>query len=250
MDDEHAVVGGVVEGSSATAVRTPTTAPTTAPGGDNDAVAAIERGSRIVQINGQDVGSWYDVHRMLSGDGRHFTLVYQTPDGQTHQSVMALSEEDYRTLRNIRYTHTQFLAERIEPRKTSNPVQAAAWGVIETRDLLLQFYVTLHRLTQGSVSASNFMGPVGIVYSGSLFAFRGFDWLLWFLAMISANLAVVNFLPIPIVDGGLFLFLIVEKIQGRPLSPRTQTVAQLVGLAVILSVFVFVTYQDIWRMFL
>jgi regulator of sigma E protease len=60
----------------------------------------------------------------------------------------------------------------------------------------------------------------------------------------------VNFLPIPIVDGGLFLFLIIEKIAGRPLSPRMQTIAQFVGLAIILSVFVLVTFQDIKRIFM
>jgi regulator of sigma E protease len=66
--------------------------------------------------------------------------------------------------------------------------------------------------------------------------------------MISANLAVVNFLPIPIVDGGLFTFLIVEKIKGRPLSAKTQTIAQFVGMAVLLCVFLLVTYQDIARL--
>jgi regulator of sigma E protease len=100
----------------------------------------------------------------------------------------------------------------------------------------------------GSISASNLMGPIGIVGAGAKFAFKGNDWLVWFLAMISANLAVVNFLPIPIVDGGLFLFLIIEKIQGKPLSPRARDAAQLVGLALILSVFVMVTFNDIVRM--
>jgi regulator of sigma E protease len=67
--------------------------------------------------------------------------------------------------------------------------------------------------------------------------------------MISANLAVVNFLPIPIVDGGQFLFLIAEKVMGRPLSKRAQEIAQFAGLALILSVFVMVTYNDIARLF-
>src|SRR5690242_19841485 len=116
------------------------------------------------------------------------------------------------------------------------------WGVLETRDLILQFYVTLQRMFGGSVSPSNLMGPLGIVNAGTKFAFKGTDWLIWFLAMISANLAVVNFLPIPIVDGGLFLFLIIEKIQGKPLSPKTQSIAQVVGLAIILSVFLLVAY--------
>jgi regulator of sigma E protease len=142
------------------------------------------------------------------------------------------------------------LHERVEPRKTSSPITAAAWGVTETRDFVLQFYLTLHRMFQGSVSYKNMMGPVGIFNAGRAFDYKGNDWLIWFLAMISANLAVVNFLPIPIVDGGLFTFLVVEKIQGKPLSAKTQSIAQVVGLAIILSVFLLVTYQDIARMVL
>src|SRR5207247_9319747 len=144
--------------------------------------------------------------------------------------------------------------DRVEPRvaKTAvgrlDPLTAAAWGSTETRDFVLQFYLTIHRMLQGSVSYKNMMGPVGIFNAGRQFAYKGNDWLIWFLAMISANLAVVNFLPIPIVDGGLFTFLIVEKIQGRPLSAKTQSIAQVVGLAIILSVFLLVTYQDIARL--
>ena len=81
----------------------------------------------------------------------------------------------------------------------------------------------------------------------SQFAARGTDWLIWFLAMISANLAVVNFLPIPIVDGGHFVFLLIEKITGKPPSRRVLETAQLLGLVFILGVFLFVTWNDILR---
>lgn len=124
-------------------------------------------------------------------------------------------------------------------------MQATQWGVIETRDFILQFYVTLQRMVTGDVSATNLMGPVGIFQTGTNIASKGPDWLIWFLSMISANLAVVNFLPIPIVDGGLFTFLLLEKIKGKPASPRTQMIAQYVGLVLLLSIFVFVTWQDI-----
>src|SRR5438045_9031334 len=99
----------------------------------------------------------------------------------------------------------------------------------------------------GDVSPKNMMGPLGIFQAGTNFAAKGNDWLIWFLSMISANLAVVNFLPIPIVDGSLFAFLIIEKIQGRPISPRVQSIAQVVGLALIVSVFILVTILDIMR---
>ena len=77
-------------------------------------------------------------------------------------------------------------------------------GRIKTRDMILQLYLQLHALLTGSVSLNNAMGPVGLVSTGAEFARQGWSYLLWYLAMISANLAVVNFLPIPIlpVDGG------------------------------------------------
>jgi len=228
--------------------------------GSAAAHAGIPRGALITSVNDVEVKNWFDVHRLLkSAANSSATITYVElddaghPKSQTAKTVkLEMSKEERETLARIRYTHDPMLLlpERIESRRTHNPLLAAKWGVIETRDMLRQFYVTLRRLFQGRVSASNFMGPVGILHAGSIFAFRGWDWLIWFLAMISANLAVVNFLPIPIVDGGLFLFLIIEKVSGRPLSPRMQTVAQIVGLAIILSVFLLVTYQDIRRLIL
>jgi regulator of sigma E protease len=142
------------------------------------------------------------------------------------------------------------MGELTEVRKTHNPLVALGWGVTETRDLILQFYVTLKRVfSDRTVSPRNFMGPLGIFDAGAKFAFKGTDWLIWFLAMISANLAVVNFLPIPIVDGGHFVFLLIEKVQGRPPSRRVLETAQLVGLFFIIGVFLLVTYNDISRMF-
>ena len=70
------------------------------------------------------------------------------------------------------------------PRKTKNFVQAATWGVEETRDLIVQFDITFQRMFSGSVPAKNMMGPYGIVKAGAGFASRGMDYLIWFLAMI------------------------------------------------------------------
>lgn len=218
--------------------------------GSPAAVAGIPAKSTITAIDGQPVTSWFDVHRLLSASAGEHAIALRLEDGRDETRPMKLAQADWEKVRGVRYrpdVSDLVLQERIEQRRTANPIKAAAWGVTETRDLLLQFYVTLHRLVTGEVSYTNLMGPIGIVYSGSYFAMKGFDWLLWFLAMISANLAVVNFLPIPIVDGGLFTFLIIEKIQGKPLSARTQTIAQVVGLAILLSVFLLVTYQDIAR---
>jgi regulator of sigma E protease len=68
------------------------------------------------------------------------------------------------------------------------------------------------------------------------------------LALISANLAVINFLPIPVVDGGVFTLLIIEKIKGGPLSLRTQEIITYAGLALIATLFLYLTYNDILRL--
>jgi regulator of sigma E protease len=68
--------------------------------------------------------------------------------------------------------------------------------------------------------------------------------------MVSVNLAVANFLPLPIVDGGLFLLLILEKIRGKPLSMKVQSAIQTVGIVLLASLFIFVTYNDITGLFL
>jgi len=91
-------------------------------------------------------------------------------------------------------------------------------------------------------------GPVGILQMGSHFAAAGMPQLLYFLALISANLAVINFLPLPIMDGGIFVFLLIEKIKGSPLSMRIQVATQLIGLALIIGIFLYVTLQDIQKL--
>jgi regulator of sigma E protease len=96
-----------------------------------------------------------------------------------------------------------------------------------------------------SVGVENLSGPVGIVQIGAQHARMGFTHFLYLLAIISANLAVINFLPLPIVDGGLMVFLLIEKIKGSPVSIKIQMATQIVGLVLIAVAFLMITLQDI-----
>jgi regulator of sigma E protease len=71
--------------------------------------------------------------------------------------------------------------------------------------------------------------------------------LFFFMVLLSVNLAVLNIMPIPILDGGHLLFLLIEKIKGSPLSIKARTIAQQAGLVLLLTLIVFVTYNDIVR---
>lgn len=213
--------------------------------------AGVPAGATVQSVGGEPVRTWFDVQRVLSQAkaGQPVAVAVRRENGETSTHEMRLTPDQIASIANYHYVADLRLRELSEPRKTTNPLVAAKWGATETRDFILQFYLTLKRMVQGSVSYTNMMGPVGIFHAGTKLAYKGTDWLLWFLSMISANLAVVNFLPIPIVDGGLFTFLVIEKIRGKPLSPYAQQVAQFVGLAVLLGVFLLVTYQDITRLF-
>lgn len=212
--------------------------------------ASIPRGASITSIDGQSVSSWYDVHRVLltvAADSA-VPIEFTNASGEHVKTTIRIDPAQEGAVHAIRYSTFLTLADPQNAiRKADGIWQAAGWGITETRDFTLQFYLTLRRMLEGNLSPANMMGPVGIFIAGKKLAFKGTDWLIWFLSMISANLAVVNFLPIPIVDGGLFTFLVLEKLQGKPLSPRTQAIAQYVGLAFLVGVFVFVTYHDIVR---
>jgi len=114
--------------------------------------------------------------------------------------------------------------------------------------VIVMTYVTLLRLFEGSVQVEHLRGPVGIAHLGTQVVDQGLIQLLFFLAVISANLAVINFLPLPIVDGGHAVFLISEWITGRPVSVAVQNVATLAGLLLIGAVFLVVTFNDIMRL--
>jgi len=134
--------------------------------------------------------------------------------------------------------------------RTSNPVEAVAIGAKKTWYFIVNVYMTIKRMVfTRSVGVEHLSGPVGIVKLGSDFAHAGLNQLIFFLAMISANLAVINFLPLPIVDGGLMVFLIIEKIKGSPVSIKIQVATQVIGLFLIIAAFLAVTYQDLQRLF-
>lgn len=133
------------------------------------------------------------------------------------------------------------------------PVRGAAFGVRRTAEMVVvtaeSLPVIVSLLASRRASARDAVnGPVGIGSLTYQYARMGPRFLLSFLAIISINLGVINFLPIPVLDGGHLLFLALEKIQGRPLTERAIATFQYVGIALLLSLVLFATYNDILRL--
>ena len=103
-------------------------------------------------------------------------------------------------------------------------------------------------MIRGYASADQFRGPVGIAKMTGQVAVFGFLALLQLAAVLSVSIGLANLFPIPLLDGGLLLFLIIEKIKGSPVSEGALRIAQYVGLALLLTLMVFVFKNDILRL--
>ena len=126
--------------------------------------------------------------------------------------------------------------------------EAVSAGTRATTRFLSDVWRQLKKmLFTDEISSKNLGGIISISVISFDTASQGLPKLFFFLAILSINLAIINLLPIPILDGGHLLFLLVEAIKGSPVSERTFGYSQVVGLVMIMSLMVYVTYQDIVR---
>ncbi len=126
-------------------------------------------------------------------------------------------------------------------------LEAARLSFKQTFGIVGETYLVLSQLTR-SAAVQHVSGPVGIIAESINKAKTGMGDLVFFLAFLSVNLAVLNFLPLPVVDGGLMVFLILEKIRGRPMNVKIQMAVTVAGLVLIGGAFIFFTFQDIVRL--
>ncbi len=133
--------------------------------------------------------------------------------------------------------------------KGDNAFDAVRIGIHKTYYFILNVYKILQRMIfTRSVGMDSVSGPLGIIDIGGRMARSGLVDLIFFMAIISANLAVINFLPLPIFDGGLMVFLLIEKIKGSPVSLRIQVATQMIGLFLIIGAFLYITFNDAMRL--
>lgn len=133
--------------------------------------------------------------------------------------------------------------------KADTTIEAITFGLRDTWRMMTGIVNGIRQMIINRISAAkNLGGPLTIGLIAYDQAGSGFSEFLYFLAMISVNLAVINFLPIPVLDGGHMVFLLYEKLRGKPASEGIRMAATYMGLAFILCLIVFVTYLDIGRM--
>jgi regulator of sigma E protease len=248
---------------SSVLMASPMTAIRTASGESQATIASeipdgVLAGSRWVSIDGAPISHWRDVWiamRAAGSAGQHtLEMVIENPTmGREQRTItVPVAASFTSTVAALQWQPTLpslcFDSMFVVRSSDGNPLRAVEMGVQETWKFIVVTYLTIDRLVRGSVGVDQLHGPVGIVHVGTKVADRGFMYLLFFLGIISINLAVLNFLPLPIVDGGMFLFLVYEKIRGAPPSVGFQNAAMLLGFMLILTAFVVTFYNDIGRL--
>ncbi|MBI4713068.1 MAG: RIP metalloprotease RseP [Planctomycetes bacterium] len=126
--------------------------------------------------------------------------------------------------------------------------RAIVVGAKETFDLLKLTWQLIWKLVTGEESPKGLAGPIGIFHASYNMVQEGISKFIWLLALFSINLAILNLLPVPILDGGGILFCLIEKVRGKPVSVMVQAIAQYIGLFLLLTLVVFASRNDIIRL--
>lgn len=202
--------------------------------------AGIMSGDEVIMIEGTEIIEWSDLQNIVGereGDALTFTVLR---DG-VEKDFIVTPEYDKKAGRSL---------IGVTPTMARNPVKAVGAGISDTWDMTVMMYDLIGQLFTGDVSAKELSGPVGIVYVVNDSAKMGFIYVVYLAALLSLNLAVINLLPFPALDGGRLLFLVIRKITGKRVTDEMEGKIHFIGIMLLLALMVYVTWNDIIRFIL
>ena len=129
------------------------------------------------------------------------------------------------------------------------PIKGTEITLFYTKEVTVAFYEIIRNLVMGEPAGVELAGPVGIAVLTGEIARLGFVYLLQFAAILSINLAVINILPFPALDGGRIAFVALEAVRGKPASPRLEALVHNLGFVLLMLLVIFITYKDILNLF-
>ena len=206
-------------------------------------VAGIEPGDSIVSVNNEDVFSITKINEIISENGnKEIPIIIRRGDNELEKTITPSNiEGEEGVLMGVSLVGTGVV---------SYPwYKAIIEGFVLTYNLLIAivmaFYTIIRDLIIGTAVETDIAGPVGIAVLTGQVVKMGFIYVLQFAALLSLNLAIINFLPIPALDGGRVFFLLIEKIRGKALNARLEGIIHTAGFAFLMLLVVLVTFRDI-----
>jgi regulator of sigma E protease len=211
--------------------------------------AGLKQGDRIIKIGNVEVSAWSEMTGVIHnrpGEELDFRIEREgevlelsiTPDRKTVQNIFGEDEEI--GLIGIKPSGEQGT-------RKYGLTRAVPMAVVRTIDIIGLTMIAFGKLITRVIPADSLGGPIMIFSMAGEQASAGARNFFGFMAFISINLGIINLFPIPVLDGGHILFLAIESLRKKPLSEKALMAAQRVGLAIIITLIVFVVYNDIMR---
>jgi len=217
--------------------------------------AGLEPGDIFVRIDGEPVQSFEQLAGRIRGsEGARLAFVVVRAGQEIEVEVAPRRSPTERngqveTIWAIGISGgPPYVPGEIREEVVRNPLRALGSGVLRTAEIFALTVGGVWQLISGQVGVENLAGPIGIgKFAGDYFREEGWIPYLNLLGIISVNLAILNLLPIPVLDGGHILLALAELLRGGPLSLRAREIAQTVGLSLILLLMGFAFWNDILR---
>ena len=209
--------------------------------GSAAARAGLAAGDRILAIDGQSVGTFEDIQRIVSARPDQ-TMTLQVRRGEQTQTLSlttGVREQSGRRIGSLGVTARTTEFRRLPPGR------ALVAGVAHTYDVAAVTLGGLWQMISSGRGTEDLGGPLRIAQLSGEVAQLGFASLIDFIAVLSVNLGLINLFPIPILDGGHLLFFLAEAARGRPLPPRAVEYGFRAGFALLVGLFVFATWNDL-----
>ncbi|WP_138159043.1 RIP metalloprotease RseP [Peptoniphilus catoniae] len=199
-------------------------------------VADIKPGDKVIKIDNELINSWEDIIKNISK---------KDPNKDINLVIERRGESLTKTLKPIEYEGYSVIG--IGFSKSFGSV--VKFGFTKTFSVVADVFSVLGGLLVGGVDVSMLAGPVGVISAIGQATSAGFVNLIFILGIISANLAVVNILPIPALDGGKLLFLIIEAIRGKKVNEKIESALSFAGLVFLFGIMIYVTiFGDLTRL--
>lgn len=203
--------------------------------------AGLKVGDRILKINDESISDWHNVVNTLRANGEKEVQLKIERNGTEQNFVMTpkYNEELKRALIGIspRIIH-----------ESCGPIDAFTRSIDYTFYVMQYMVDSLKQIVVGKATA-DVAGPIGVAQAAGKMAEQGLKPLFGFVALMSINLGVINLLPLPALDGGHFILLLIEGLRGKPLAPIWMSRIQYVGIVIILAITIFSTFRDVTRVF-
>ena len=214
--------------------------------------AGIQKGDEVVAIDNREVDSWNNLAATISGSGgRSLTLTVRRDGGFTDITLIPHKI----VTKNIFGEDTQRFvigitsSDKVRIKKLG-PIEAMGQSVARTYEWMVLTVEGLYKIVMGTISRQNLGGPIMIAQLAGETARQGTASLAILIAVLSIHLAILNILPIPVLDGGHLAFFLIEALIGRPVSVKVREMAQRVGIFLLILLMVYVFYNDINRFFI